>query len=267
VLLQCHLSRMELPSPELRCDQVKVLQDSIRLLQAIVDVISSNGWLKPALAAMETSQMVVQALWNKDSVLLQIPHFTKEIVARCEAHQGEETVDSVFDILNLEDDVRNSLLQLPEDKMADVAVFCNNYPNIEVSFKVHDSESVAAGDPVQIEVSLEREVDENDSEVDIGVVSAALFPSDKVKHEGWWIVIGDTQTNTIFSLKRVTLIRTQKVNLEFLAPEEPGDYNLTLFCMSDSYLGCDQEYELSLSVAAASGVDDSSEEDDSHSIE
>ena len=267
VLLQCHLSRMELPSPELRCDQVKVLQDSIRLLQAIVDVISSNGWLKPALAAMETSQMVVQALWNKDSVLLQIPHFTKEIVARCEAHQGEETVDSVFDILNLEDDVRNSLLQLPEDKMADVAVFCNNYPNIEVSFKVHDSESVAAGDPVQIEVSLEREVDENDSEVDIGVVSAALFPSDKVKHEGWWIVIGDTQTNTIFSLKRVTLMRTQKVNLEFLAPEEPGDYNLTLFCMSDSYLGCDQEYELSLSVAAASGVDDSSEEDDSHSIE
>jgi pre-mRNA-splicing helicase BRR2 len=34
--------------------------------------------------------------------------------------------------------------------MADVAVFCNNYPNIEVAFEVHDSDDITAGDPVQI---------------------------------------------------------------------------------------------------------------------
>ena len=75
------------------------------------------------------------------------------------------------------------------------------------------------------------------------------------------MVIGDTSTNSLLSLKRVNLRQKQKLTLEFLAPEEAGDYDLTLFCMSDSYLGCDQEYKIPLSVAAASAEDESSEEE------
>ena len=58
-------------------DQRTVVAESVRLLQACVDVIASHGWLSPALVAMEMSQMVTQAMWDKDSVLLQLPHFTK----------------------------------------------------------------------------------------------------------------------------------------------------------------------------------------------
>ena len=57
-----------------------VLMDAVRLLQAVVDVISSNGWLKPALEAMELSQMIVQGVWAKDSYLRQIPHFSPEVI-------------------------------------------------------------------------------------------------------------------------------------------------------------------------------------------
>ena len=71
VLLQCHFSRKMIPS-DLRADLKVVLKDSLKLIQAIVDVISSNGWLKPALAAMELSQMIVQGLWNKDHALKQV---------------------------------------------------------------------------------------------------------------------------------------------------------------------------------------------------
>jgi pre-mRNA-splicing helicase BRR2 len=259
VLLHCHFSRKALSS-DLRTDQKRVLCDSINLIPAIVDVISSNGWLKPALAAMELSQMVVQGLWNKDNVLLQIPHFTKEIVDRCMAYQGEDQIESVFDILSLDDDVRNDLLRLPDEKMADVAVFCNNYPNIEVGFDVQDPDDITASDPVQIVVKLEREVDEDDEDLQdesiLGKVSAPLFPREK--KEGWWIVVGNTKNNSLLSLKRVTLQKTQKIMLEFMAPEEPGDYNLTLFCMSDSYLGCDQEYSVPISVAAGGSDDDES---------
>jgi pre-mRNA-splicing helicase BRR2 len=264
VLLHCHFSRKSLSS-DLRTDQKRVLCDSINLIPAIVDVISSNGWLKPALAAMELSQMVVQGLWNKDNVLLQIPHFTKEIVDRCMAYQGEDQIESVFDILSLDDEVRNDLLRLPDEKMADVAVFCNNYPNIEVGFEVQDPDDITASDPVQIAVKLEREVDEDDEEMQdeslLGTVAAPLFPREK--KEGWWIVVGNTKTNSLLSLKRVTLQKSQKVMLEFMAPEEPGDYNLTLFCMSDSYLGCDQEYSVQISVAAGETDDDESSEDGS----
>jgi len=263
ILLQCHFSRIAL-STDLRNDQKTILSESMPLIQAIVDVISSNGWLKPALAAMELSQMVVQGLWNRDHVLKQIPHFSKEIIDRCDAYQGEEPIESVFDILTLEDDVRNDLLRLTDDKMADVAVFCNNYPNVDVTFDVHDADDVTAGDPVQITVKLEREIDEEDMDEEelsqLGVVSAPLFP--KEKREGWWIVIGDAKTNSLLSLKRVSLQMTQKVTLEFLAPEEPGDYNLALFCMSDSYLGCDQEYSVPLSVAVGESDDDDDDDDD-----
>uniref|UniRef100_A0A665VDJ5 Activating signal cointegrator 1 complex subunit 3 n=1 Tax=Echeneis naucrates TaxID=173247 RepID=A0A665VDJ5_ECHNA len=51
---------------------------AIRLIQACVDVLSSNGWLSPALAAMELAQMVTQAMWSKDSYLKQLPFFTSE---------------------------------------------------------------------------------------------------------------------------------------------------------------------------------------------
>ena len=48
------------------------------------------------------------------------------------------------------------------------------------------------------------------------------------------------------------------MKLEFVAPEA-GEYAYTLFLMSDSYLGCDQEYELPLKVAEA---DDEDEDED-----
>jgi pre-mRNA-splicing helicase BRR2 len=260
ILLQCHFSRTSI-SADLRKDQQLILGESINLIQAIVDVISSNGWLKPALAAMELSQMSVQGLWNKDNVLMQIPHFSKEIISRCEAYEGEDAVESVFDILTLDDDIRDDLLRLPDEKMADVAVFCNNYPNVEVTYKVEDEDDITAGDPVQIAVKLEREIDEEEIDEEergnLGNVSAPLFPQEK--KEGWWIVIGDTKTNSLLSVKRVNLQVTQKIILEFVAPEDPGDYDLTLFCMSDSYLGCDQEYSVNISVAASESDDESSE--------
>ena len=37
-----------------------------------MDVLSSNGWLGPAIAAMELAQMVTQAMWSKDSYLKQL---------------------------------------------------------------------------------------------------------------------------------------------------------------------------------------------------
>lgn len=56
---------------------------AVRLIQACVDVLSSNGWLSPALAAMELAQMVTQAMWSKDSYLKQLPYFTLEHIKRC----------------------------------------------------------------------------------------------------------------------------------------------------------------------------------------
>ena len=152
LLLQAHLSRIQL-GPELQGDTEQILSKSIRLIQACVDVLSSNGWLSPAVAAMELAQMVTQAMWSKDSYLKQLPHFTADIIKRCK----EQEIETVFDILELEDDDRIQLLQLDENQMADVARFCNRYPNIEMSYEVVDKERLQTAQTVNISVHLERE--------------------------------------------------------------------------------------------------------------
>ena len=52
-----------------------------------------------------------------------------------------------------------------------------------------------------------------------------------------------------------------KVKLEFTAPE-PGEYAYKLYLMSDSYLGCDQEYDLPLKVGEATSDDEEGEEEE-----
>ncbi|TRY69287.1 hypothetical protein TCAL_05639 [Tigriopus californicus] len=237
ILIQAHLSRIQL-SAELQQDAEMIVGKAIRLIQACVDVLSSNGWLAPAIAAMELSQMVTQAMWNKESYLKQIPHLTQEIIERCVANN----IDSVFDIVELEDIDRDKLLPLSQDEMADVARFCNRYPNIEMAYSIVDKEELTTGDVVNVEVKLERE-----DEV-TGPIIAPFFPTKR--EEGWWVVIGDPKSNTLLSIKRLTLQQKAKFKLDFVAPRA-GKYNYTLFFMSDSYLGCDQEYKLSVDIKEA----------------
>ncbi|CAD7082565.1 unnamed protein product [Hermetia illucens] len=234
LLLQAHLSRLQL-GPELQGDTEIILSKAIRLIQACVDVLSSNGWLSPAVAAMELAQMVTQAMWSKDSYLKQLPHFNQEIVKRC----TDKHIETVFDIMELEDEDRIKLLQLSDLQMADVARFCNRYPNIEMNFEVADQDRINSGSTVNVVVQLERE-----DEV-TGPVIAPFFP--QKREEGWWVVIGDPKTNSLLSIKRLTLQQRARVKLDFVAPS-PGNHEYTLYFMSDSYLGCDQEYKFSIDV-------------------
>lgn len=123
------------------------------MIQACVDVLSSNGWLSPAVAAMELAQMVTQAMWSKDSYLKQLPHFNADIIKRC----ADKDINTVFDIMELEDEDRTRLLQLTDAQMADVARFCNRYPNIEMSYEVSDKDRIHSGQTVNVTVQLDRE--------------------------------------------------------------------------------------------------------------
>jgi pre-mRNA-splicing helicase BRR2 len=235
ILLQAHLCLIQL-SAKLQQDTEVVLSKAIRLIQACVDVLSSNGWLSPAVACMELAQMVTQAMWAKDSYLKQIPHFSNEIIKRC----TEKGVETVFDLMELEDEDRSKLLQdLSPAQMSDVARFCNRYPNIELSYEIEAKDRIKTGSSVVVVVTLERE-----DEV-VGPVIAPFYP--QKREEGWWVVIGDPKTNSLLSIKRLTLQQKTKVKLDFVAPS-PGEHTYTLYYMSDAYMGCDQEYKFSIHV-------------------
>jgi len=110
-----------------------------------------------------------------------------------------------------------------------------------------DKDDISAGNNVLVEVKLERE-----DEV-TGPVVAPFFPSKR--EEGWGVIIGEQKSNTLLSIKRVTLQQKAKIRLDFVAPRE-GSYGYTLFFMSDSYLGCDQEYKFKVDIGPAGSDSD-----------
>ena len=115
-----------------------------------------------------------------------------------------------------------------------------------------DKEDLASGQSVNIEVKLERE-----DEV-TGPVIAPFFPTKR--EEGWWVIIGDSKSNSLLSIKRLTLQQKAKFKLDFVAPRA-GQYSYSLYFMSDSYMGCDQEYKFNLDIGEARGDGSGSDSD------
>ncbi len=201
----------------------------------MIDVISSSGWLKPALLAMELSQMVTQAMWATDSPLWQLPFFNRELVAKCK----EQKVNDIVDFINMEDAQRNKLLDMTPDEVAKIAAVCNRYPAIEM--KVLPSGPVKAAEPVNIGVDLSRELDTDT----VPPVHAPYYPQEK--EEYWWVVVGDPAQNKLLAIKRLFVARKAGAKLSFVV-NDPGTYQLKVYLICDSYVGVDQEESVTLSV-------------------
>ncbi|KAK3372516.1 Sec63 Brl domain-containing protein [Podospora didyma] len=259
VLLQAHFSRMNLPI-DLSKDQEIILTKVLSLLSATVDILSSDGHLN-AMNAMEMSQMVVQAMWDRDSPLKQIPYFTPEVVKVA----NKFGIKDIFDFMEQMNPDENpnygqlvKELGLSQAQLAQAANFTNSkYPDISLDFEVEDAENLRAGEPSYLKINIEREVEE-DEEFD-PTVNAPFYPGKKT--ENWWLVVGEESTRTLLAIKRVTVGRNLNLRLEYTVPT-PGKHDLKLFLMSDSYVGVDQEPTFSVNVAEGMEVDDDSEEED-----
>lgn len=262
VLLQAHFSRMQLPI-DLSKDQEIVLARALGLLSSMVDILSSDGQLN-AMSAMEMSQMVVQAMWDRDSPLKQIPHFTPERVKAA----NEFGIKDIFDFMESMNPDENpeyknlvKALGMSQTELSQAANFTNaKYPDLELEYEVMDKDEIVAQDPSYLNIKITRNVDEEEEEVELdSSVHAPFYPTKKL--ENWWLVVGDEKTKNLLAIKRVTIGRELTVKLEYTVPQE-GKHDLKLYLMSDSYIGVDQEREFSVTAAEGMDVDEDDEEED-----
>jgi len=224
-------------------DQNFVLTRVPRLLDAAVDVITSSFWLDPALGAMELSQLIIQAMWDNDSHLKQLPHINKEILEKFQS-EAPNCVD-VPDILDIDEDTRSKILDgLSKKQINDIIRATNRYPNIELAYSVQE-EKIESGKEMNILVQVDREL-ENDK---LAPAYSPYYPIEKL--ERWWLVVGDQENNQLYIVKKITLSKsTFRTKLTFDAPKQPGDYKLKLFFICDAYVGCDQEWEVDFKVTS-----------------
>lgn len=253
ILLQTYFSRVALPA-DAEADQKFILGMITKLLYAMVNVISAHGWLNPALAAMELSQMTIQAMWDRDSVLKQLPHFDDKRVALVK----ERGVETIFDVLDLDDAaVFFEEIGLSSAEVEQVAAAVNRYPDVKVTYEVVDPENVKANQPFTIQITVNREGEEDDV---AGPVYAPHFPHSK--EEGWWLVVSDPKEKQLHGIKNIVLQQSSSVKLQITAPKRAGKHDWQLLLMSDCYMGCDQEHPLSIDVGESPESDDDDDDDD-----
>ncbi|KAL6715877.1 Pre-mRNA-splicing helicase BRR2 [Lecanora helva] len=260
ILLQAHFSRMQLPV-DLAKDQETILSKVLNLLSGCVDVLSSDGHLN-AMSAMEMSQMVVQAMWDRDSPLKQIPYFTPEVIKAA----NDSGANDIFEFMDLMDPSENKdyekmvkRLGLNNKQLAKAAEFTNNkYPNIDIDFSVEDPDSIATNTPAYLKITITRDVDDEEGEPDT-TVDAPFYPAKKM--ENWWLVVGDEESKNLFAIKRVTVGRKLETRLEFV-PTKVGEQELRLYLMCDSYVGVDQDPSFRITAAEGMEEDEDEEEDE-----
>jgi hypothetical protein len=69
---------------------------------------------------------------------------------------------------------------------------------------------------------------------------------------GWWVLIGDMEHDEVVSLKRVSMADTDRrvhVRLRFPTPAGiSGEFELTLFVISEAWIGIDQQQSVALLI-------------------
>jgi len=239
VLLHAHLLRKSnLLNSQHQEDLKYMLQKSTALIDAMISVCKHQDNLSTAANCIEFGQYMTQAIWVKDSPLLQIPHFTPEEIKHCE--KGKSPIKSVIAYKELSDDEKKGMVNFTEAQKKDVLQFLNIFPDITVEAKVFvdddEDDNVYEGDLCTIQVIITR--NQLAAGEKAGLVHAPFFPFPK--QEAFWIILGQQKEGKIISIDKVGNPNKKVVhNIKFLAPPV-GHYEFDLLVKSNAYVGADQ---------------------------
>lgn len=292
LLLQAHFSQLQLPSTDYNTDTKSVLDQAIRVLQALLDVSADRGWLVTSLQVITLLQMVIQGRWWHDSSLLTLPHIELYHLACLRPQRGKGArqkgsmdfpvaIECLPELISACDARRDFLMEALKDELSPAQIeqiqqVLEKLPRLEVAIVVRgwwEGNTKEASKPVNILSNGGRRAETDwiqvhaDQEYVLSVTISRLNRNKfqkwdskahaprftKPKDEGWILVVGDVESQEAVALKRVGYVRGRTTTqLALLTPEATGRVIYTLYMMSDCYLGLDQQYDICLEVIPAS---------------
>ncbi|MCO5571323.1 hypothetical protein L7F22_025061 [Adiantum nelumboides] len=235
LLLQAHFMQLNLPISDYITDTKSILDQSIRIIQALVDLAANGGWLGTAFNAMHLLQMVMQGIWFEEgNEFSMLPHVDGQVIELLK-QQG------LFDIQALRKcpveflrQVLQPLLRGPE--FSELTKCLSHLPHLSTTWELHN-EKTEDKSLLSVHITLTRT--SNSRRKDVRAYTPR-FP--KVKDESWWIVLGNKKTGELFALKRVNFVDYLRTHIVMSADQQPQA--TTIFFISDCYVGLDQEYPL-----------------------
>ncbi|XP_023246702.1 activating signal cointegrator 1 complex subunit 3 [Copidosoma floridanum] len=264
LLLQAHFSRLPLPCADYYTDLKSVLDQSIRILQAMIDVVAERGLLSSTLRVMHLMQMVLQARWIDESSLITLPYIEKEHL-----HLFSDFPKSLpafcATVFNNYGRLANHLLhEFIDDQVNKIHQVAKEMPILCIDLALQgDLESTEKEKKIEIAESADKKYISlhRDSEYTLVVGTKRKNHSQsqlrahcprfhRPKDEGWFLILGDVENRELWALKRVAGINgPRKMHyLQFKTPSCPGPMRLQFYVMSDCYIGFDQQYSVLINV-------------------
>ncbi|GAB6024989.1 activating signal cointegrator 1 complex subunit [Chamberlinius hualienensis] len=268
LLLQAHFSRQELPMSDYLTDLKSVCEQVIRIIQAIIDICGDRGWLSTTLLSIQLLQMCAQGRWCDDSSLLILPHVETYHL------KGFLPVTCLPQLMSLSYQRHNMWKfqlkdSLDEEEMDDILKVVNKLPIINVELELEENDenegqrktvkidftsaqkqsmewiTVNANKEYSLKVCLNRLNRVQRSECQ---AHCPRFP--RVKDEGWILILGNRENGEMLALKRIAFVygSNHTYHLSFCAPPKVGRVIYTLYLMSDSYLGLDQQMNICMDI-------------------
>ncbi|KAJ2375238.1 activating signal cointegrator 1 complex subunit 3, partial [Coemansia sp. RSA 2607] len=274
----CHLVRAPLPSSDYTTDTRTVLDSSVRILQALVDVAAYQGCVRSTLAAIELMQAVKQACMPDRSPLAQLSPDLLRLPSATDAPR------CLGDLMVLNDTRLRSFFAplATADSPADaVDSWCRAVRSLPAVDVVVDRQArPVAQSQSSSTVSLDELRPLTQYSVTVTVRYAAVRTEfarakmlkepgqaysprfGKTQYEGWWLMLvhpAAAANDELLAIKRLSMqgrdqkgsgmrVQTRSTSLMFITPEVAGSYALTLHLASDAYLGLDQELTVNLTV-------------------
>jgi antiviral helicase SLH1 len=189
LLLQAHMSRIDLPITDYVGDQTSVLDQAIRIIQASIDVLTELSYLSSCMQMITLLQCIKCARWPTEYPLSILPG-----VSISAPPPDSKTLPQTLQQFSAasEQEYRSTLsaLNLSPSTLPRFEKAANMLPNLNI--EIRDLSAVS------ITVVLNRRNALTDRE---GKMYAPRFP--KGQNEGWFVVLCDSARDEIVAIKRV----------------------------------------------------------------
>ncbi|KAF9114810.1 hypothetical protein BGX27_009758 [Mortierella sp. AM989] len=274
LLLQAYFERTQLPVADYITDTVSVLDQSVRVLQAMIDLTAEKGMLQQCLSIMNILQCVKQARWRDES-LLTLPRVEHHMLPILNATSRQsrnnnnnnkkpatKKVERLFDLTSMsENEVKSYFSKIQSfgpAQLQDIWRVVQKLPRLEISSSIDTGIKSFLVSDLTYKVTLELNRVKRPGVTYDGRVYCPKFP--KPQWESWWVVLenpdADAEDEKLVALKRVNMrtgpqggfINRVTSRLEFVAPKRAGRHVWKIHVYSDGYLGMDQTVEIQFDV-------------------
>eukprot|EP00914_Ancora_sagittata_P032309 GHVO01065428.1.p1 GENE.GHVO01065428.1~~GHVO01065428.1.p1 ORF type:complete len:501 (+),score=87.74 GHVO01065428.1:290-1792(+) len=263
ILLQCPMFNIDIPITDYVTALKSVLDQSIRIIQAMADITIEYGTLSTLLSINFLMQCLTQGMHMLMDPLYMFPLITEEHVNVFRSNKL-----TFHDVLETDKNAASLLHALDCFSRTEVDTLASLFlklPLLRVSIQVSRDNAgrdilgritSAEQKPIVVERNCSLCIKVNLTSPRIPQVQPLTSKFAKASRHGWWIILGDSEVDELVGMKRVVATRKRdgkavygaSTTFRFVTPEEKGMFSLSMYICSDVYVGLDQQYTVDMHV-------------------